>query len=419
MRSTKGLFFLLLVLGSFSLFSQSITTPYSNYGIGELGDYSLPHNESLGGFGVGGPELYNINSANPAWLPYNFLTGFQIGLKGESRRYIGGEGNTSDKTGSLRYLATVFPLIPQKWTTSLTLLPYSSINYNLLALGTIDQTGEQVENVFTGSGGLTQLSWSHGFTLVNNLTMGVRASFVFGSLDKSTRNTVLSTEDVGFSVSYLEETSYSDVTLGVSFGNRVKIEDEKFIYFGGVIDLPKKLSGTRNTRLSRFPANGAIELPDAVQIDDDVPVTFKTPTIVTIGGSFDKVNTYQFGLDIKYQNWESSDAIQEEVRNTLTISAAGRIIPDYKSVNNYFKRISYRFGFQYKEIPYVINSQKINEFGINFGISLPMTGGSSLDTAFRFGWRGTTENDLVRENIYQVVFGLTINDRWFVKRRYD
>jgi hypothetical protein len=93
--------------------------------------------------------------------------------------------------------------------------------------------------------------------------------------------------------------------------------------------------------------------------------------------------------------------------------------PDYKSVQSYLKRLIYRVGFSYQELPYVINGTQINDFGINFGASFPTSGSSSIDTSFKFGQRGVSENNLVRESYFQFVIGITFNDRWFVKRRFD
>jgi hypothetical protein len=33
--------------------------------------------------------------------------------------------------------------------------------------------------------------------------------------------------------------------------------------------------------------------------------------------------------------------------------------------------------------------------------------------------RGTTEQNLIREDFFRVTFGFTINDRWFAHFKYD
>ena len=126
------------------------------------------------------------------------------------------------------------------------------------------------------------------------------------------------------------------------------------------------------------------------------------------------------GLDVNYGQWAgSTNESNAELQNTLGFAIGGQFIPDMRDVNRYFQRVMYRGGFNYDQLPYVINGKEINEFGINFGASFPTNGVSSLDAAFKYGWRGTVENSLIRETFFQFVLGLTINDRWFVKRRYD
>jgi hypothetical protein len=41
-----------------------------------------------------------------------------------------------------------------------------------------------------------------------------------------------------------------------------------------------------------------------------------------------------------------------------------------------------------------------------------------LQTAFQIGKRGSSVNN-VTENFFQFTFGLSLNDNWFIKRKYD
>ncbi len=150
-------------------------------------------------------------------------------------------------------------------------------------------------------------------------------------------------------------------------------------------------------------------------------VTVGLPLTYGAGVSFEKWAHYKIGLDVRRQNWGSSPELEtdETYKNSTAIALGGEWIPNYQSLTNYFSRATYRLGFSYKELPYLVNATKINDFGINFGTSLPMTGASSLEMAFKVGVRGTTKNNLIRENYFQFVLGATINDRWFIKRRYD
>jgi hypothetical protein len=48
-----------------------------------------------------------------------------------------------------------------------------------------------------------------------------------------------------------------------------------------------------------------------------------------------------------------------------------------------------------------------------------VAGLSTLDLAIKFGERGTIENGLINESFTQIVLGLTINEKWFIKRKYN
>jgi hypothetical protein len=67
----------------------------------------------------------------------------------------------------------------------------------------------------------------------------------------------------------------------------------------------------------------------------------------------------------------------------------------------------------------LVNNQQINDLGVSFGLSLPVSLASSLDMAFKVGQNGTLANDLIRERYFKITIGATVNDRWFVRRKYD
>jgi hypothetical protein len=70
--------------------------------------------------------------------------------------------------------------------------------------------------------------------------------------------------------------------------------------------------------------------------------------------------------------------------------------------------------------------------GITFGLGLPISktdkGESTmirrklppmLNLAFSYGIRGTTSNNLIKEQFFQFSVGLNIQDIWFIKRKYN
>jgi len=55
---------------------------------------------------------------------------------------------------------------------------------------------------------------------------------------------------------------------------------------------------------------------------------------------------------------------------------------------------------------------------MSFGISLPMgLRISNINLGFELGQRGTTENNLIKENFYTFRLSLSLNDKWFKKQK--
>jgi hypothetical protein len=92
--------------------------------------------------------------------------------------------------------------------------------------------------------------------------------------------------------------------------------------------------------------------------------------------------------------------------------------PDPFATENYLKVWTYRLGVSMEQAPFLANGKPVKDLGINFGFSLP-AGRSSLDFAFKYGKRGNKSDNLLEENYFKIYFGITFNDQWFIKRKFD
>ena len=104
--------------------------------------------------------------------------------------------------------------------------------------------------------------------------------------------------------------------------------------------------------------------------------------------------------------------------NSTRIAVGGYYVPKYDSFSNYLNRIVYRAGFRYENTGLVINNTSINDYGMNFGLGLPV-GLSRINLGLEFGKKGTTSNNLIEENYFNLSVGLSLNDIWFKKRKID
>lgn len=397
--------------------SQSI---YSFQGLGSLNHQGMPNNVAMGEVGIGSPSVWYINTQNPAHLVYNTLSTFQVGLELDRRTFSGDNVSGSATDGGLRFMGYAFPIMPGKWSSSFGVLPYSSVNYNSFSEGAIPGTTveEEVRQVTNnrGEGGLTNFFWSNGFRIKKKFLVGIRAAYTFGSISKTSIISIGGVDVPVTNVSYEDIESYKDLNLLFGFGYRQKLSDEKFLNYGLTFSFNSALNGQSTLNLIRLSDTG-IEI-ETVEVDSS-PIDFTLPGTIGIGVSYQWINKYMFGLDIETERWSGAGKPSEVYNNAFKISVGGRWTPDFDNVNSYFKRMSYSIGFNYNRLPYIVNNQSLTDFGINFGASLPVSGFSSLDLAFKYGQLGESSNGLIKETYYKVVIGATINDRWFIKRKYD
>jgi hypothetical protein len=102
------------------------------------------------------------------------------------------------------------------------------------------------------------------------------------------------------------------------------------------------------------------------------------------------------------------------------ISLGGFYTPKFNSISSYWQRITYRAGLNLKQTGLVVNNTTINDFGISFGVGLPIGQQlSNVNLGFELGKRGEINNGLVKENYVNFRLSLTLNDRWFKKRKLD
>ena len=220
---------------------------------------------------------------------------------------------------------------------------------------------------------------------------------------------------------YSERQSVNDFKIGAGLAYEIKVGENK-LGLGLIYDLEANVKGNYFLRLEQQNLNGAAIFADTLANNDRRYYTL--PSSLGAGISYGKANKWLVGFDYKTQDWNVFDGSQSSIPENFAKSSkyvlGTEFTPDVTSLTNYAKRVTYRFGISYYETPYVVNGTQINDFGINFGWSLPVARFSTLDFGFQVGNRGTLDNNLIREDYFRVFFGATFNDnRWFVRPKFN
>lgn len=428
----KCYYLLLLLLLPLVSLAQVGVSPYSSQGLGNLVMPGFTHNMGMGGIGIATGNGLRINSLNPAMLYKNTLTTFDVAFSVEANNLSSAETSGRNVGGGLAYGAFVFPAIANRMTISVGLSPYSNVGYTVQDTTTVTGNTTPALVSLQGDGGTSQVYLASGVRIYKNLAAGVKVSYLFGAINRTMG--VLPLTPNSFTTSYEESVYYAGLIpeAGIYYG--LKIGKESFISVGATYQPETQLKANQDIIFASSSASNVEMAQDTVASKQGNAVL---PQKIGFGIGIEKYLTYMIGLDVTMQQWEAFDTFYESslqvpvgqnngLQNSTKIALGGEFIPDATSVNSYLKRVSYRFGVSYQHTPFYISGndqsqegEQIQDMGLSLGLSLPLANLSSLNLALEAGKRGTTDNGLIRQNYYKLTLGVSFNDRWFVRRKYD
>ncbi len=433
---------LVLVFAAFitiqSYAQQGTASPYSFYGIGSLKFKGTVENRSMGRLTIYNDSIH-INLRNPASYASENLG--SIPFNGESRpvKYtVGGSnsnlklksetGSSNASTATFDYLALSIPI--GKFGVGFSLLPQTSVGYKL---ENKNDDGDLV-NQYKGEGGLNRVNLGLGYLIAKGLSIGIDANYNFGNI----QNNIIeySYDSDGLILQYQSrEGNRSDLSginfnLGLSYKTKI---NQKLEFISGLTYMPESKLTSNNQRIISAitinPSTGTEFEVNSYESDLNSQGLKRTdltlPSKLSFGAGIGKPTKWFVGAEYTAENTSKFfnplySNLTTKYEDGYNVSLGGFFIPMYNSFNNYFKRVVYRAGVHYEKTGLNINDESINEFGISFGLGLPVGNlFSNANLGFEIGKRGTTTNNLIQENFVNFQLSLSLNDRWFQKRKYD
>ncbi len=409
----KPIIFLFLLLFSVSIFAQSGNSPYSRVGLGDLADRASIYNLGMGGLGISNFNVAYINLRNPALIAHNTLTTFEAAYYFQAKRLETQNATQNNQGGNLANLSFLFPL-RKDWTMGIGLLPYSTVNYQNISEEKLPLSPSFVQYTYKGTGGVSQVYMAHGVRILKKLNLGIQLNYNFGAIRYESQSQVVDNKNI-YVVELLNRLNFSDLSLRTGLSFRQKIKGNTFVNIGFVSDLAK------NMNVQEYLA-GQRKFNDAVVSADTIPnkgLSYYIPPSYEFGISIDRPFNFTVGVDYKMQDWSKykGQSAIGSLANSYKWTFGAEWIPNANAVTGYLDRVSYRIGFSYALSPIMLNGIQLEESQASLGMSLPVRGFSSFNFAAIGGRRGVIDKGLIKETYFKFIFGVTINDRWFEKRK--
>lgn len=441
----KRYFTTILLISSIltNIFGQSvINSPYTRFGIGEISRNGFNNSIALGGISTGLRVKNQINYMNPAAISaqdtMSFI--FDVGINGISKTLETNTSSAEFTNFAFDHLAMSFPL-KKWWYMAVGITPYSRIGYDITEIephSDIDTLN--MLSINSGEGGVNQIFFSNSFNVTNNLSLGININYLFGSIEQY-RQTNIENNYSGNAVIfenniYLKKFAYE---IGAQYHNTF---NKKYFYTIGMTysdkitfkaDRISNVFSTQvyNTNLTSIKSylNNYNTNVDTIKSTKD-KISLEVPSKYSFGFTLGIINKLTFGFDYSYQDWgkvnhfDINDVSSSDndliFSNEQSFNAGINYIPDIESYKNYLLKINYRLGFYYNKSYLRLKDNQINNYGITFGLGLPMANKkTSLNLSCTIGKKGTLDNGLIEENFTSFGINLTLYDFWFFKRKYQ
>lgn len=419
----KKILIAIVILTSLGLSAQNGTaSPYSYFGLGDIRTVGTVDNQMMGGLSMYADSIH-INLKNPAAYSELGQTTYAAGISQKRIGLKSANANQNTSVTNLDYLSIGVPL-SSSFGLGFGLMPYTSVGYNVSS-SSVGDDDSTILNEYSGDGGLNRVYLSLGYKVTEDLSVGATVNYNFGTVNN---NRLQTSSDAQYGTLDRRESQIQGYDFNYAVNYTPKINEKLTLYSSLGIDTQLNLNSENTQEIGSFSRVTGQDV-DVVTVDleaqgrkfNDVRVPTKTTLGVGVGENLKWFVGAEYGFQ-KLSDYKNTffNVNNFEYKDSNTFALGGFFIPDYDSFTNYYKRIVYRAGIKTANTGMQINNEDINDFGITFGLGLPLGRSfSNLNIGFEVGKRGTIDADLIQENYFKINVGLSLNDKWFFKRKIN
>lgn len=432
----KILLALSLFIITVSAFAQSGTnSPYSQYGLGELTNQGNGFNRGMNGVGIALREGNQINYLNPASYSgidsLSFI--FDAGLSLQLTNFKEGKTKINAKNADFEYAVGAFRLMP-RMGMAFGIIPFTNVGYNYNTTGTIDRDDVQNKtgytNTYYGEGGIHEVFLGLGWEPIKGFSLGVNGGYIWGTSTRVVTNSYtddyvntltkgleynVSNYKVDFGMQFSTKIGKTDrLTIGATYGLGHKTKTD------ATLGITSTNSQTGVVDTTTFVAKNAIELPHE------------------FGGgiSYCHNNSLTIAFDYKLEQWSkvSYPKYVDNGAGTRYFRPTKNMFNDRQKYNlgmeyckdkagrSFGSRVRYRLGAGYTTSYLKINGlEGPKEISVSGGFGLPIVNGWNNRSILNISaqWVHASSKHFITENTFRINVGLTFNERWFAKWKFD
>lgn len=398
----------IIVLSISYLFSQGGST-LSIYGIGDIIHNSSAFYDALGTTAIAVPTDNSINLYNPALWGKLSQTRIRAGYRFNQNR-IESEGRVNwQNNGKVHSILYALSIDTSKGASiCFGFNSYSTVNYLISKSIRVVIDGYELngEDLYQGSGGISQALLGASFKPLPFLYVGASIFADLGTINRTTKTLVYG--------SYASS-AYNEITdhfAGMGFRAGILAEPVRKFLIGGFFETHNKTNLTSNqhyiyelTLDTTFTTESKIQLPSAYGIG----ISFTTDRLMFAADfSSQNFSTLQYNLGQRA-------SFGNEYKLSLGISR----IRNKSSFVSFGERITYNWGAYYKNLYTRVDGKSISEYAGTFGFEIPIVGSTFFNAGFVLGARVPSADYLPKEYFGRMILEISLGETWFVPFRRE
>lgn len=417
-KAPHALLFISLMLLIFQASGQTrITSPYSYYGLGEVRFNQNFHNMGMGGLGIGFRSNTSVNDVNPASYSGVDTMSFVFEATMFSHFYQQ-QTESSNQMGNYTALGSLGFSTPitSWWSVGFGLKPFSSVGYKITDFETDDQVGT-MNYLYEGQGGINQVFVGTSIEAFDGFSIGMNASYLFGNLERYA--TSFSDSASIFKINKGTVSQVKGWHFGLGTQYHTKFSETGSLTLGLIYGMQQDLVVDQQEIIRR--AFSGSSLYDTLSIDQYNDGQLTIPMYWGAGVYARFNSNWSAGVDFYQQNWENFSLLENpgDLVNSYRLAMGVKYNPSFQTFSNFFNRMEYRAGVRYGQTYLNPNGIDLDEFGIGFGVGIPLRRSlSGINLGFELSQRGTIEHNLIKENFYRINIGINFYEIWYFRRKF-
>jgi hypothetical protein len=431
MLKVRNIYIILCIIFSCffgKIIAQShLNSPYSRIGMGDLKNRSSAGVTAMGGTGYTFQSPTTINFINPAsYMGFDTLSFLLDASFSWKNHTLIASTTQKGNTMQFDYISCGFS-IARWWKTAIGFQPYSIMNYSTTMENRVPGIVEENKidtltqtRAYQGDGGINEIYWGNAFRVSKNLSLGINASFLFGTYSKY--STIEWDDEYSFNVKVNNSTKIQGAVITAGAQYFIPIKEKGDLGLGLVYTLPIPIRSTETQIISTYWGKDYnITALDTLYSKDPAKHSLKMPMSIGGGISWSKKNKYYVGVDFTWKNWSNYgiDKIKDSLSDAYRISIGGSYTSNYLS-NKLFPRMTFSLGASFEQTHLFLEGEHLKRFGINFGFLFPLKKAKTgFGIVLEYGQLGTTEKDLIKENYFTATINIRIHEKWYQRKKLD